>query len=83
MSEHNERDTPYWNSELDQQIGSILEGWQNRDTGEYCRFCADEHVGDVPPAERFCSDECEASFDEVAQARIVIGERDLEKRGYD
>lgn len=67
---------------LDQQIGSYMEAWINRDTGENCRFC-NEHVGDVPPDERFCDAECEEEFNRVMEARIAIGERDMDQRGYD
>jgi hypothetical protein len=67
---------------LDQRIGSILEAWVNRDTGEGCRFC-NEPVGDVPAMEKFCSEECEDRFETVMDARIAIGKRDLQQRGYD
>lgn len=77
-------DTPYRNSTLDQQIGSRLEAWTTRDTGAYCRFCADEHVGEnVPASERFCSATCENRFETVMEARIALGQRDLDQRGYD
>jgi hypothetical protein len=78
-----EKRGPYWDSELDQQLGSIIEGWTCRDTGEYCRFCAVERVGDVPPIEKYCSDECEERFNKVMAARLAVGKRDLEQRGYD
>ena len=74
---------PYWERDLDQHIGSLIEGWVTRDTGEFCRFCAVEHVGDVPPDEKFCSQDCEEAFQTVMEARAAIGERDLELRGYD
>ena len=77
------RSVPYRESHLDQEIGSVLEAWTTRDTGEYCRFCANEHVGDAPPEERFCSDDCREDFQKVLDARITIGERDLELRGFD
>jgi hypothetical protein len=44
---------------------------------------SNEHVGDVPPAEKFCSEECEDRFETVMDARIAIGKRDLQQRGYD
>jgi hypothetical protein len=78
-----QQQTPYYQSDLDQQIGSLLEAWTCRDTGEYCRFCADVRVGDVPPDEQFCSDECEERFKLVAEARAAIGKRDMAIRGYD
>lgn len=68
--------------DLDQQIGSILEAWINRDTKGVCRFC-NEPVGDVAPDERFCNDECKDRFETVMDARIAIGKRDLQQRGYD
>lgn len=77
------RNTPYWNNDNDQMIGSVLESWVNRDTGEYCRFCADVHVGDVESNEKFCSDECRERFDQVFDARLAIGKRDIDLRGYD
>lgn len=75
--------TPYWTNDLDQHIGSLIEAWTSRDTGEYCRFCAQEHVGAVDPSERFCSEECEEAFRTVMEARFAIGRRDMDLRGYD
>lgn len=74
---------PYWQHDLDQHIGSLLEAWTTRDTGEFCRFCAVEHVGDVEPDEKFCSEDCETAFQTVLAARVAIGDRDLDERGYD
>ena len=68
--------------DLDQQIGSILEAWITRDTDGVCRFC-NSHVGDVAPDERFCTDECKDRFEKVLDARIALGKRDLQQRGYD
>lgn len=53
-----------------------------RDTGESCRWCG-EHVGDVPEGEKFCGDDCEESFSTVMDARLELGKRDIEQRGYD
>lgn len=76
-------ETPYAVSQLDQTIGSQLEAWLTRETGDYCRFCATVLVGDVEPEERFCSESCEEDYQLVRDARIAIGKRDLEQRGYD
>lgn len=84
MTDDTDGTEPYWQSSLDQQIGSIIEGWTTRETGGYCRFCALEYVGDdVDPSEQFCSDECEEHFQTVGKARILIGQRDMAQRGYD
>ena len=81
MTDNNE--TPYWNSKLDQRIGTMLETWTTRDTGAYCRFCADERVGDVDEQDKFCSSKCRERFDQVLEARVAIGSRDMDQRGYD
>lgn len=67
---------------LDQSLGSLLESWYTRATGENCRFC-NEHVGDVDADEKFCSETCEERFETVFEARQALGKRDLEQRGYD
>lgn len=67
---------------LDQQIGSLLEAWLTRETGAHCRFC-NEWVGDLPPAELFCNEECKENWQTVQDARRAIGQRDMEQRGYD
>lgn len=74
---------PYWKISIDQQIGSLLERWATRDTEEYCRFCAVEHVGDVEPDAKYCSEQCERRFQRIMEARIALGKRDLSLRGYD
>jgi hypothetical protein len=71
-------------NELDQQIGSILEAWINRDVDDdQCRFCNEQLDEPAPPGDRYCDDECEAAMDQVFDARIAIGKRDMEQRGYD
>lgn len=67
---------------IDDQLGSIIESWTTRDTGEGCRFCG-EPVGDVDPAEKFCDEKCSDRFDTVVEARIALGKRDVEQRGFD
>lgn len=67
---------------LDQSIGSLLESWINRDTDD-CRFCNEPVEGDPPTSEQFCDDGCEENWELVSEARIAIGSRDLEQRGYD
>jgi hypothetical protein len=70
---------------LDQQLGSLLEAWTTRDLpADQCRFCTErlaEAVDD--PAEQFCDDDCEADFETVLDARVALGQRDLDQRGYD
>lgn len=69
---------------LDQQIGSLLEAWYTRDVDEdQCRFCNERLDEPAPAQERFCDDECEDAFEKVFEARLAIGKRDLEQRGYD
>lgn len=69
---------------LDQQIGSLLEAWINRSVEDnQCRFCNDALDEPKPPSERYCDDECESAFEKVMDARVAIGNRDLEQRGYD
>lgn len=71
-------------SELDQKIGSLLEAWINRPTGEAnCRFCEEPLEEEKPANKRYCSDDCEKALRKVMEARIAIGERDLQQRGYD
>ena len=71
-------------SQLDQQIGSIIESWATRDVDEnQCRFCNDELPEPRPADERYCSIDCEEAFQKVMDARIAIGKRDLAQRGYD
>lgn len=71
-------------NQLDQQIGSIIEAWTTRDVADdQCRFCNEELDEAEPPDERFCSDDCEDDFRQVMDARIAIGKRDMDQRGYD
>lgn len=80
-------------SRLDQAIGSLLERWLNEDTGELCTFCREERVRLKPPdvsepagdwdGEKFCSRTCADRFGKVFEARLEIGKRDLDQRGYD
>lgn len=70
--------------QLDQAIGSLLEAWINRDVDEdQCRFCNEPLDSPEPPETRYCNDYCESALEDVLEARIVIGERDLAQRGYD
>jgi hypothetical protein len=69
---------------LDQLIGSMLENWLTKDCPKgYCRFCRKPVDGRLRPEVQFCDGKCKANFDKVQEARIVIGKRDLERRGYD
>ncbi len=73
----------------DEAIGSLLEHWLTRDTGQRCRF------DNVPLAEgsltdklrdaslRFCGAECRKAFETISEARVVLGLRDLNRRGFD
>jgi hypothetical protein len=71
-------------SHLDQHIGSLLEAWINRPVDDdQCRFCNATLDESAPPDERYCNSVCESSMEAVLDARIEIGSRDLEQRGYD
>jgi hypothetical protein len=74
--------SPNW---LDQHLGSILEAWTTRDVdGDRCRFCTDHLEAPVEDSsDQFCNEECAAAFETVMDARIALGHRDLEQRGYD
>lgn len=67
----------------DEAIGSMLEYWLTRDTGALCRFCDRPVPVDQTGRSFFCSDACRYSFQEVADARLEIGRRDLSGRGFD
>lgn len=71
------------NQQLDQKLGSILEAWINRGTPGACRFCNEPVDGALEPSEQFCSEQCEERFETVMDARIALGQRDMEQRGYD
>jgi len=68
---------------LDQLIGSLLENWLTRDTGNRCRFCNLELGDPREPGDRFCSARCKEDFNKVFEARLAIGKRDLDQRGFD
>lgn len=70
-------------SDLNAQIGSLLERWTTRDTSG-CRWC-NAPLEDEPatPTEAFCDDDCQESWQQVLDARIEIGKRDMSQRGYD
>lgn len=71
-------------NQLDQQIGSLLEAWINRDVpSDRCRFCNEPLDDSEPPAARYCDESCEEAFDQVLEARLAIGRRDLDQRGFD
>jgi hypothetical protein len=70
--------------QLDQLLGSMMEAWINRDVDEdQCRFCNERLEEATPAAERYCSVECEQRMETVLEARVAIGNRDMEQRGYD
>jgi hypothetical protein len=72
--------------DLDGSIGSMLEAWLTRDTGPRCRFdnvpLADRGLLQNP-ALRFCGPACREAFRKVQEARVVLGKRDLKRRGFD
>jgi hypothetical protein len=72
-------------SDLDQQLGSLLEAWTTRDVPAcQCRFCNEQLFEPVDdPAEQFCDCDCADAFETVLDARIALGNRDLHQRGYD
>lgn len=70
--------------QLDQVVGSLLEAWTTREVpADHCRFCNESLDEEPLPDRRFCDESCEADFEKVLEARIALGERDLEQRGYD
>jgi hypothetical protein len=71
---------------LDQQLGSLIEAWYTRDVPDgHCQFCNEAIDGEpvTKGAHEYCDDSCRDDLEQVLQARLVIGERDLEQRGYD
>lgn len=69
---------------LDQQLGSLLESWVNRDLpADRCRFCNEQLDEEQPPEDRYCDEDCEERFEAVLEARLAIGKRDIQQRGYD
>ncbi len=64
-------------------IGSELEYWLTRNTGRRCRFDNKPLAIDAPPDSRFCGLACKENFEKVVEARLVIGKRDLTRRGFD
>jgi hypothetical protein len=72
--------------QVDQQLGSILENWYTRDVPDgHCRFCNERH-GDDPieqGQQRFCDEGCHDQFKKVFQARLALGNRDMDQRGFD
>jgi transposase-like protein len=72
-------------SDLDQQLGSLLEAWTTRDVpSNQCRFCNEQLFEPVDdPAEQFCDCDCADAFETVLDTRIALGNRDLHQRGYD
>lgn len=72
------------NQQLDQVLGSLLEAWTTREVpSDQCRFCNDVLDEERLPDRQFCDKSCEEDFEKVVEARIALGERDLEQRGYD
>jgi predicted nucleic acid-binding Zn ribbon protein len=71
---------------VDQLLGSYMEHWVTREVPEgHCRFCNDPHGSD--PVEngrqRFCDEDCHEEFEKVFKARLALGRRDMDQRGYD
>jgi len=64
--------------EIDFAIGSLLEAWLTRDT-KGCRFCNKPLKGN----KQFCSAECKKKWEKIHEARVLLGLRDLEQRGFD
>lgn len=72
--------------QADQLLGSVMENWVTRDVPHgHCRFC-NESVGDDAVTEgrqQFCDTDCKEQFQTVFSARLALGRRDLDQRGYD
>ena len=74
---------PKGRTSLDQQLGSILEAWVQRDVPEdHCRFCNEPLDELKEPSGRYCDEECASAFGDVLQARLALGERDMRQRGF-
>lgn len=69
--------------DIDEMIGSLLENWLTRKCKGQCRFCGNVVSQNLYPKEQFCSEQCKANWQKVMEARVVIGERDLKRRGFD
>lgn len=69
--------------DYDQIIGSILERWLTTPCKGKCRFCREPVSEELKPPDQFCSEECKKKWQKVMEARLVIGKRDLDQRGYD
>lgn len=69
----------------DETIGSLLDHWLTRKMNGRCRFDNVELVErfEGHPELQFCGPKCRESFDKVVAARIAIGARDLDRRGFD
>ena len=66
----------------DEAIGSWLENWLTRQDGtSLCRFCNTKLSTTTLP--HFCTGSCKKNFEVVQHARLLIGERDFERRGFD
>lgn len=75
-------------TQLDQQLGSLIEAWYTRDVPDgHCQFC-NEEIDDVDAAPSegvhdYCSEQCREGAQTVQDARLALGQRDLRQRGYD
>lgn len=67
----------------DEVIGSILERWLTTTYKSKCRFCRKPVSKDMKPPDQFCSKDCKEKWQKIMEARLVIGKRDLDRRGYD
>jgi hypothetical protein len=72
---------------LNAQIGSILEGWLLEGVTGACQFCREDLGPDDDTVTKgelvFCSEECREDWKTVQEARLALGKRDLEQRGFD
>lgn len=70
---------------VNHHIGSLLEAWLTRDTPgcDFCNECLSEESVHRNSGLTFCDESCRVDYETVREARQVIGERDLRRRGFD
>jgi len=72
-------------SEMNHDLGSLLEAWTTRDSPG-CAFCnapSPDYTSEDTGGREFCDEDCKEGFEKVIEARLALGRRDLEQRGYD
>lgn len=72
-------------SDLNAKLGSLLEAWYTRDTAgcDFCNAPSPEYQDDDTGQNEFCDEECKEAFEQIFEARLTLGNRDMAQRGYD